>query len=512
MSHLNLCGADMDTRHVSGLPPCRPRMLPDEWVETYLFRVARENGIRRPRLSDIDHFRPTLSATALSKPDGYPIWGDTTLPRWSVVTRVNKIRYCPECMMQSRHIRSRWRLTVLDVCTVHYIRLKDDLAEPVMTRGYGREGRYFVSDVTDEQLWAGAVCPMPGERRYVEQMWSGFERSIVDNNFPGAFEQLTCILALEALLDAVLTTVRDPETRRLCTTRSTELAALVERYQFPLTASLDGIRAFLDHITVVSHRSVVLLRLRRMLIDEAHRPTCFSTLPIVDLRQRLLMGSRKGTSAAHEIPHPDHDQSTGYVSLGKAASLIGGPSRLVKWLIDKGICQGVRVVRVSQRQHTFLPSQAVDACDRWRASVATRKQVMNELHIDGRGFLVLSRTGLLRPVSVDSFKFFRRSDLADLCRRLERVSHPFPSNTAHLHPLLGEWISLSGCYRQVSTDVMNEVFSGKIPIFRRTGSPGLSAYFIDHTALERVRRLRMGEAIRHRHQQCPSGQLSLLTP
>ncbi|NPT40937.1 hypothetical protein GNZ12_06320 [Paraburkholderia sp. 1N] len=118
-------------------------------------------------------------------------------------TRVNKIRYCPECMTQSRHIRSRWRLTVFDVCTIHHIRLKDDLVEPVMTRGYRQENRYFVTEVTDEQFWAGAVCPMPSERRHVDRLWSGFERSIVENDTPGAFEQLTCILFLEALLDAL---------------------------------------------------------------------------------------------------------------------------------------------------------------------------------------------------------------------------------------------------------------------------------------------------------------------
>src|SRR5476649_1636338 len=126
MNRLHLWSVDMNTYLISGLPLCRPKMLTDEWVETYLFRVARANGIRNPRLSDTERIRPTLPATAFSKPDGYPIWSDSTLPRWSVVTRVNRIRYCPECLAQSRHIRSRWRLTVFDVCTIHHIRLKDD--------------------------------------------------------------------------------------------------------------------------------------------------------------------------------------------------------------------------------------------------------------------------------------------------------------------------------------------------------------------------------------------------
>ncbi|MFL9890926.1 TniQ family protein [Paraburkholderia sp. RL17-381-BIF-C] len=500
----------MNTYFTRGLPLCRPKMLPDEWVETYLFRVARANGIRYPRLSDTESFRPKLAATALSKADGYPIWSATRLPRSSVVTRVNKIRYCPECMMQSRHIRSRWRLTAFDVCTIHHIRLKDDLAEPVMTKGYKQEGKYFVSSVTDEQLWAGAVCPMPSERRHVEKLWSGFERSIVENDIPGAFEQLTHILFLKALLDAVLTTTREFKAAQKSAAQSTELAQLVEKYHFSLAADFNGIRDFLDQITVTAHRDVVLNRLHRMLTDEMHRPTCFSELPIADLRSRLLTSLQRRAVLADEIPCPDHEESDGYVSLNKAASIIGCPSRLVKHLIDSGVCHGVRSSRLGLRRYLLLSSQAVEACGRWRASVATREQAMNELRIDRRGFLALLRAGLLRPIAVDVYKFFLRADLTDLCQRLGDVSRPFPSKAAHLHSLLGEWIPFGGCYRSASLEVLKEAFSGKFPIFRQMESSGLSAYFVDHTALERVRRLKTGEIAGHEQENCSSGQLSLL--
>lgn len=255
----------MNTYHFSGPPLCRPKMLPDEWVETYLFRVARANGIRHPKLSDADRIRPTLPITASSRPQGYPIWSDIPLPRWSVVTRANKIRYCPGCVAESRHIRSRWRITVFEVCTIHYIRLKDDLAEPVMTRGYKEDGRHFLTDVTDEQIWAGAVCPMPSERRHVERLWSSFEYSIVRNKISGALRTLTCILFLEAMLDAIATTIDDPGYLQICDTRSAKIAKLVEQFDYPVSPDLDGIRTFLDQITLVKHRYVVLGRMRRML-------------------------------------------------------------------------------------------------------------------------------------------------------------------------------------------------------------------------------------------------------
>ncbi|WP_156967108.1 TniQ family protein [Paraburkholderia ferrariae] len=233
----------------SPLPLCRPKRLPDEWTETYLFRVARANGIPRPRLSDIERFRPMLPVTASSKSDGYPVWSDTPLPRWSVVTRVNKIWYCPACMVESRHIRSRWRLTVFEVCTLHQIRLKDNLAERVMTRGYKQDGKYFVTDVSDEQLWEGAVCPMPGEREHVERMWSGFEQLVVQGDPSGAFEHLVYVLFLEALLDAIAYATPESDLLPIDAPRSTRLAGLAAKYQFTVAPDSNCIGDFLRQIT-----------------------------------------------------------------------------------------------------------------------------------------------------------------------------------------------------------------------------------------------------------------------
>ncbi|NYH17843.1 hypothetical protein GGD41_005071 [Paraburkholderia bryophila] len=414
-------------------------------------------------------------------------------------------------MTRSRHIRSRWRLSVFDVCTIHHIRLKDDLAEPVMTKGYGQENRYFVTEVTDEQLWAGAVCPMPGERRHVERLWSGFERSIVESDIRGAFKHLTCILFLEALLDALATTSREFEDVPLGIPRSTELAKLVEGYRFPLSATLDGIGNFLDQITEPTHRIVVLARLRRMLIDESHRPTCLSNVPIADLRRRFLLGAQKNaTTSPHALLYPSQARAAGYVTFQRAVSLIGCAPRLLKQLIDSNICQGASVAQYGGRRHIFLPQHTVEECSKWYASIATFEQVMKELGIDRRGLLALLSARLLRPIAVHMPTFFQRSDLTDLCRRLEDVARPFPTKAAHLHPLLGEWIPSSGRYRPASLKVLTEAFSGKFPVFRQMESSGLSTYFVDHTALERVRRLRKGDIARHRHQEYSSRQPSLL--
>ncbi|MFM0658602.1 TniQ family protein [Paraburkholderia sediminicola] len=501
----------MNTYHFSGPPLCRPKMLADEWVETYLFRVARANGIHRPRLSDTERIRPTLPITASSKPHGYPIWSDVLLPRWSVVTRVNKIRYCPECMTESRYIRSRWRLTVFEVCTIHNIRLKDDLAEPVMTRGYKEGGRYFVTDVTDEQLWAGAVCPMPNERRHIEHLWSDFERSIIGNDVPNAVGTLPCILFLEALLDAVATTLDESRCLPTGVPRYVVMAKLIEQFEYRITPDLDGIRTFLDQLTVLKHRYVVLARLRRMLTDEADRPTCLSNLPVAELRMQLLNGGGKWPDAATRgFGHPRHTQSDGYVSFDKAESVIGCTTSFLRHIVRNKFFPDTNVVQHGRKRFTYLPLQAVQACRRWYASLATREQVMIELDIDHRTFATLVNAGLLRPLEIGVFTFFQRSDLTDLCRRLEDISRPFPVAGTYVHSLFGKWMSRGWPRKSTSLQLVKEAFDGKFPIFRQPGNSGFAAYFVDQTALDRAQQIKRIELAKLGRQPDPSHQLSLL--
>jgi hypothetical protein len=500
----------MDTYYLSGPPLCRPKMLTDEWVETYLFRVARANGVRHPRLSDTERIRPTLPATASSKTQGYPIWTAIPLPRWSVVTRVNKIRYCPGCMTESRHIRSRWRITVFEVCTIHNLRLKDDLAEPVMTRGYKEDERYLITDVTDEQLWAGAVCPMPSERRHVEKLWSGFERAIIQSDTSGALKTLTCILFLEALLDAIATTIEDSEYLQIGGSRSANMAKLVEKFEYPLSPDLDGIRTFLDQIALVKHRYVVLGRLRRMLADEVDRPTCLSNLPIPELRARLLNSSRnRPSSPTRGLVHPRHTQPQGYVSFNKAESLIGCTPSFLQHMVRNGIFPDINVVTHGRKRFTYLALQAVQACRKWYASLATSEQVMNELQIDRRTLATLLDAGQLRPLEIGAYTFFQRSDLSDLCRRLEEISRPIPTAASQVHSLFGKWMIQGWPRKPISLELAKEAFEGRFPIFRQPGKPGLSGFFVDQNALDRARQLGRIDRATRRHRSESSPQLSL---
>ncbi|MFM0366205.1 hypothetical protein [Paraburkholderia sediminicola] len=484
-------------------------MLPGEWVETYLFRVARANGIRRPRLRDADDLRPTLAATALSKPDGYPLWGEITLPRWAVVTRNNAIRYCPACMTQSRHIRSWWRLRLFEICTIHYIRLKDDLAEPVMTRGYNKSGKRFITEVTDEQMWEGAVCPMPRERSYVERLWSGFESSIIEDDTQTAIETLPFVLLLDALFDAIAARTGARRALHFGIPRSANLAELVEQFEYPVTPDLAGIRALLKLIAA-RHRWAALTRLRRVLMDEVDRPTCLSGLPVAELRVVLRNNRRKmADMPARSLACPLQAQSDEFVSFENARSLIGCTSGCLGRLVRNELLPGMKVVLPGQRRCTYLPWRSVEACRSWFALHVTRETVMKELHINRRTFSVLLGAGLLRAVEVDAYRFVPRDVLTDLCRHLANISRPDVAPTTHRYPLFGTLLSVGGIGTATSIELCKEAFAGKFPIYRRDGEPGLSAFFVDESVQDRIRVLKRFDLARRRCQEQSSQQLAL---
>ena len=490
--------------------PFRPKLQPDEWIETYLFRLARANGIRRPRLNDTKLLRPILSVTSSSRPDGYPIWSDITLPRWSVVARSNKIRYCPECMIQARYIRSRWRLRLFDICTIHDVRLKDDLVEPVMTRGYKSEGKNLIADVTDEQLWTGAVCPMPSERRHARQLWSSFERSIVESDIPTALETLPYILLLDALLDAI---ARNEWSGRLLpeVSRSARIGELVEQFQYPVTPNFHGVCSLLEHVTATRQRNIALQRLRRVLDDEAERPTCLSSLPIVELRERLRSnGWDEGGTPKRDLVCPLQASPDEYVSLEKARLLIGCTRGYLLYLIRNEIFPDTRAVQRGGLLYTFLPLPAVEACRKWYVSLLTAERVMKELRIDRRSYDVLLDAGMLHPIETGSYPLFPMEDLHDIYRRMKDISRPFPANAVSMHLLFSDWMLGRGTSSATSIELAKEVFAGRFPVFRQSGRAGLSAYFVSEAALDRAHQLRKLEVARRRHRSVSAHQLSLL--
>ncbi|MFW6855069.1 TniQ family protein [Burkholderia gladioli] len=491
-------------------PLCRPVLLPDEWIETYLFRVARANGVHRPWQTDIELYRPLLPATTMSRPDGFPVWGGAILPKWSVTGRASKIRYCPACMQQSRYIRARWRLATFEVCTIHLIRLKDDLIEPAITANYRQGNRRLLIEVTDDQLWDGAVCPMPIERAHVERLWSGFEQAILDGDIGRVADNLPYIVFVERMLDALVTGKYGVDYPTNDAQRSLHRAEFVAKHKLKVIPTLEGIHHLLDQIAEPAHRRAALAQLRRLLVEETRRPTCLSSLPVPSLRDRLLAAAIEGPETPTPGGLPSDAQPADYVSLEKAEILIGCRPRLLRHLIHHNKISGVRVVARGMKRFTFLPQQEVEACRRWYHSIKTPEDVMRALHIDRRSYQLLVGAGLLQPTMLISRPWYKETELIELFRRLDDVSRPCPAKAADLHPLFGEWIYAKGYRRLAARELLKELVAGKIPIFRRLERPGLSAFYVDHRVLARMHQLRSIHVSEHRHRENCSRQLSLL--
>ncbi|MFV8605943.1 TniQ family protein [Ralstonia pseudosolanacearum] len=473
-------------------PPCRPKILPDEWVETYLLRLAKANGLRRPWKHDIELFRPTLPYTAQSDPNGHPSWGVIILPSWSVLSRGSRIRYCPACMAESKHIRERWRLASFEVCTIHNIRLKDDLIEPAFSLVLGQPNKHALTDVTDDQLWAGAVCPMPLERDYVNRMWAGFEQSILDRDVVLAVSNLPYTLLLERLLDTLAVARRGRAQPRSDAQRAMHRAAFASRYNFSTIATLDGVRIFLDQIKEPLHRRTALDCLRRILSDEELRPTSLSSVPIAELRDRLSLpaSERNAAGAGPAQSLSNRADRARYVSLKRATFLIGCRPGLLHHLVHHQYFRGLKVLARGMRRERFLPLHEVEACRRWYHSVRTPGAAMRELQIDKRGYCVLVEANLLGSMKIESRTWHRRSDVNNLCRHLEDISQPYSAGNPSLRPLLGDWMFDTNTARSVLHDLLKDIFDGKFHVFRRLDASGISAYYVDHMVVDRLRLLR----------------------
>ena len=135
---------------------------------------------------------------------------------------------------------------------------------------------------------------------------------------------------------------------------------------------------------------------------------------------------------------------------------------------------------------------------------------MTELCITRSGYITLLKSGLLKPLTVKGQAYFYRTHLTSLCHRLEELSRPCPASFAHLQPLFGTWLPWRGPYTSSSCEMLQDIFAGKFPIFRRLENPGLSAYFIDSMAIERLRQFRMNVVAKQARLERSSQQLSFL--
>lgn len=470
-----------------GLLPIRPLANRDEWTETYLGRAARANGIKRPWRNDLEQLRELLPATRASKTDGVPQYGDLPMPDWAVVGRAAKIRYCPLCMSESFYIRARWRLPMLEVCTIHDVWLKDDLVEPAITAGYKHGGRHVLADAALDLVLSGVSCPLGIERDHSQLTWAAFEQAVVSNHVERAREHLAWALLIEKLLDAVAASIRGPDYPTKDSRRLAHRAWWLGKYGLAPAANREGVRDFVNKLVLPAHRRAAYSCLDALAKGERRRRTILSLLPLLSLRDRVMAAAPENAVVLSCGALPRRAHPSDYISLDRAETVIGCPESMLRLFVREKIFADVRTVPHGRKKYVFIAQNEVAQCRRWFRSIMSVEEVMNELRIDRRGYWALLDSGLLRPQTMVCRTWHRRSDIADLLRRLDESSRPYPEERLQVQPLIGPWMFRRGRARTALVQVLKEIIGGALPLFRSLEGTGLSAYFVDAVAIRRLR-------------------------
>ncbi|MFM0371058.1 hypothetical protein [Paraburkholderia aspalathi] len=212
--------------------------------------------------------------------------------------------------------------------------------------------------------------------------------------------------------------------------------------------------------------------------------------------------------ACGALPRRQHPED--FVSLDRAEALIGCSPGILTHLVREKVFSSVRTVGHGRKKYVFIHQSEVEACRRWFSSLMSCEQVMAELQIDRRGYLVLLDAGHLRPLHIASRGWHNRQVVAALLNRLDGVARAFPERETSLQPLFGKWMFRRGRPRSILMQVVNEIVCGELPLFRKLDEPGVHAYYVNEATIERLRWL-AGVSRRQSDQQSQFvGQLSLL--
>lgn len=499
---------DTNIRQVAVLP-VQPKRRQDEWLETYLGRVVRANGVAKPWRHDLERIRAYVQTTANSQPEVTPKYGRQKLPAWAVLGRGAQIRYCPACLLECRYIRARWRLAAFEVCTIHGVRLKANLVEPAISAAYNRPGKWQIDQIPPEEIEAGSMCPLPLERVHVDAIWGTFERAVVGGETEVCQPLAWAILA-NRLLDVVVTAVRGPDYPQRDVPRAAHRAGWLARVGLAIAASPEGVLGFLLNLRQNAHRRAAATALRMIMGEEWRQQTLLSSLPLRHLHDRMIAAAPETQApVCHGALARDH-HPTNHVSLEKAEAIIGCQASLLYFLVREGFFESVKTLKYGRKHYTFIHRSEIETCRRWFSQCLSCEDLMSGLQIDRRGYWTLMDSQVLRPIRLGSRSWHRRQDVSALLCKLDEVARTFPNGSSGLYPLMGAWMHRRGRARTVLIQVVHEIFRGELPLYRKLDETGLRAYFVDVVSIERLRWLATAHQLRAEREASHAGQLCLL--
>jgi hypothetical protein len=274
-----------------------PRILPDEWWDSYVVRVLQANGVQ---VTD-EYFQRSLEARVLRAAGGEALashqvghdgasgcmrFGVHTLPRWAVRGKFSAAQACLGCLDEVPYLRMRWRLRGAICCARHGLDLLT--ACPVCRR------RVLLWEVARRQCKCGATldsrsssvaraCDVELQCRLDGEVAPGlkFQPSSMDREAGerGDIADAGQTVALRAFLPELLTalaSVRIGEGPRTCKTAG----QFVERLGAAPRLETDWVSELWRSLDSAAHLSQALTCVLKLLHEEQSATTALSTLPL----------------------------------------------------------------------------------------------------------------------------------------------------------------------------------------------------------------------------------------
>ncbi len=486
----------LDMPGAKAVPLLRRPLNPDEWPESYLAAVVRQNGVQRPWIYHVEQVRHLLPwyrvggrdtdcIDRLTLPrtrDGRPGYGQAPLPRWACLQRHAALRYCPLCMSRSRYVRTRWRLPGLHVCTIHGCFLKSNLAEPALTTKYKLEGLLHVSEATDEELLDEAVCCLPEEFRLARSVWSALEVAAEASPLPYTDDALGHLAAWTVLAWRLVDQVAGAHVRHIRKTTSrgalADAAQLFRDLELTIAPHREGVVGFLHCLSENVHYKAALGCLRRLMAAEEVQPTVLSQLPLSQLHDGLVAAAPQlavVTKAGEIVFRQERERA---LSRNQVKEELGVQDPVIDRWIRTGVFQNVEYRRLGTKRFVFISREDVRRARQFQLSLIYVEDFLAEHDVDWPTYFSLRRSRLITPVQVGDRRYLSRSALSDLASRLELQSAPAEQLKGPRLPLFGQAaVRLSRSAGRYG-DFVRAVLAGRIAVFRDLDKPGLSAFVV----------------------------------
>jgi len=276
-------------------------------------------------------------------------------------------------MAESRYIRTRWRIPLLPVCTLHGCYLKNNLAEPALTILHKRWGLRNIHEISDEDLMDEAVCCLPAEFAVASAVWAPLERAAEASPNPYADKALAELAGWTALvwrlLERVASAHRYQVNRQLHSSTLTDITQLMTDLRVNISPSNQGVQAFIQCLTENVHCLAAARCLRAIMSIETRTESVVSRLPLAELHDALLAAAPQMAVSTKPNERRFREESTQALSRPQAIEYLGVGLRVFnEWMRTRKF-PSVTIHKIGRKQVNFI-----DRADLRRAKYALLDQ------------------------------------------------------------------------------------------------------------------------------------------